>query len=186
MTFTQALTHIFLGLKTAIATRASRHDSDLLLRAYRRIERMATRLQTLIALWRAGTLPKPRPSQAGKPRKRAPRPPFPTGRSWLCVRVPMLPGAQGAAIFGCQLQHLMDNDAEFRAFLNDVPQAGRILRPLANMLGIGPEPPKRIRKPRPPRAKPAPPPPRPRLTGLLAPPPPRMRLQIPGLKRYWV
>ena len=38
-----------------------------------------------------------------------------------------------------QLRHLL-RDAEFAAFLAAAPQAGRLLRPLCRMLGIGPDP----------------------------------------------
>ncbi|MBV8095775.1 MAG: hypothetical protein JOY71_02935 [Acetobacteraceae bacterium] len=59
---------------------------------------------------------------------------LPSGFGWLIRLVP------GAAIYGSQLQHLLA-DPEMAALLADLPQAGRILRPLCRMLAIrlGPE-----------------------------------------------
>ncbi|MBC7635516.1 MAG: hypothetical protein H7251_07930, partial [Acetobacteraceae bacterium] len=55
---------------------------------------------------------------------------FPTAPAWLLVQV------QAAASYRAQLEHML-SQAECAEFLAAVPQAGRILRPLCRMLGIG-------------------------------------------------
>ena len=147
-----ALTLILANLRKAIANRVHIRDTELLTRTYYRINRLANRLAALVLKWRAGTLPKPRPSRAGQKRTPAakPRAKYPTGRSWLSARM-AAPDSQGVAVFGSQLAHLIDNDADMQRFLRDVPQAMRYLRPIQHMLGYGPPPPKRSRKPRPAR-----------------------------------
>ena len=126
---------ILFNLRAAIAVVAARERSltSLLVLVWGRIGRMGARLERLLALWRAGKLPKPRtPRGPGITRISVPveRPLCPTAPSWLvaCVRE--------AAAFGSQLEHLM-GEAEFAAFLAEVPQARRILRPLCRMLGVG-------------------------------------------------
>ncbi|MBV8095574.1 MAG: hypothetical protein JO110_20555 [Acetobacteraceae bacterium] len=59
---------------------------------------------------------------------------LPGGFGWLIRLVP------GAAAYAGQVEHLLA-DAEMAALLAEVPQAGRILRPLCRMLAIrlGPE-----------------------------------------------
>ena len=139
--------HILSDLQAAIAVVAARerHLTVLLVAVWGKIARMASRLERLVALWRAGTLPGQR-----EPRQRGPRPDradqfaraktiFPTSPAWLITRV------QNAVGYGLQLQHLL-SDAECAAFLAAVPQAGRILRPLFHMLGVRPTPPA-LRKP---------------------------------------
>jgi hypothetical protein len=126
---------ILFNLRAAIAVVAARERSltSLLVLVWARIGRMGARLERLMALWRAGKLPKPRqPRGPGIARISGPveRPRCPTAPSWLvaCVRE--------AAAFGSQLEHLM-GEAEFAAFLAEVPQARRILRPLCKMVGVG-------------------------------------------------
>jgi hypothetical protein len=101
--------------------------------AHTRLRLMVNRLTALVARWRAGTLPKPRPSRAGQPRK--PRDPpkvkLPNGQMWLVKLV------QETAQIRGQLEHLLTNE-ELQEFLKAVPQAGRILRPLCKMLGADP------------------------------------------------
>ena len=114
-----------------------------------RIARVANRFDVLFAKWQTGTLPKPRRSRASQPARRHERPRLPEGRAWLLhvtehVRL-------AAAACGSQLQHQFA-DPDFKEFLQAVPQAGRILRPLCHMLGI--EPPLRLPpKPRPTRPR---------------------------------
>jgi len=55
---------------------------------------------------------------------------LPTGRFWLLREVPGLGSSRG------QIQHFLADTPELAAFLRDVPQAGRILRPLCRMLTI--------------------------------------------------
>ena len=121
------------------------------------IARSLTRLATLHAAWRAGTI---RPSRARATRINAPQtgalpppphlPPLrlPRGHLWLIKQV------QATAIGQGQLQSILA-DPDFTAFIAAVPRAGRILRPLCTALGLEhPAPlrlPPRPRKPRPPR-----------------------------------
>ena len=133
-------TAILTDLQAAIAVVAARDRSltVLLVAVWARIARMRTRLERLVALWRAGKLPKPRAPHArqdapaaGTSARKQPR--FPTAPAWLRARV------WEAGAFGSQLQHLL-TEAECAAFLEEVPQAGRILRPLLHMLGVSPVP----------------------------------------------
>ena len=98
-----------------------------------RLRRTAARLQQLYIRWRAGTLPKPRPSRAGQPRKPRERIKEPVGKAWL------LKLAQPTAQYRSALEQLLA-DPEFIQFLRDAPQAGRLLRPLCRMLAIEPTP----------------------------------------------
>ena len=156
MDIAATLSLIFTGLKKAIAARAYFHDTELLNRAYKRVNRTTNRLVILFLAWRAGKLPKPRKSRAGQKRKSSPRLHLPTGRAWLHLRVPPTPTAFAAMTYGTQLEHLIATEAELQKFLAEVPQAMRYINPIRHMLGTGPEPAKRQRKPRPPKP-PAPP-----------------------------
>jgi hypothetical protein len=118
-----SFSQILTDLQAVIAVHAARNRAltVLLVALWGRIARMRTRLERLVALWRAGT-------QAGARRV------FPSKVAWLTRML----GYEVAA-FGGQLRHLM-TDAECVAFLAAVPQAGRILRPLLRMLSIDPLP----------------------------------------------
>ena len=126
-------TAILSDLQAAIAVVAARERTltVLLVAVWGRIARMRTRLERLIARWRAGIVQAPRKSRADEARAsvRA-RAAFPTAPAWLLVQV------QAAASYRAQLEHLL-SQAECAEFLAAVPQAGRILRPLCRMLGIG-------------------------------------------------
>jgi hypothetical protein len=126
-----SFTTILTGLRAVLAARAAtdRALTALLVLVWSRLARLQTRLERLIANWRAGTLPTPRPSRAGQPRKPTPKPYLPTTPAWLIARV------QDAAPFGSQLQHAL-SDPDLAAFLAAAPQAGRLLRPLCRMLGV--------------------------------------------------
>ena len=132
--FLPLLTH----LQAAVAAAAARDRTltVLLVALCGRLARMGTRLERLVALWRAGKLPHPRAPRAA--RTRGPRAiakiTFPTSPGWLRRSL----GYQVAA-YGSQLRHLL-TDAECQAFLAAVPQAGRILRPLLRMLTTDPLP----------------------------------------------
>ena len=145
------------SLRAAVANHSARERTrmPILVLAYYRIGRAAQRFQFLFARWQANTLPTPRPSRAGKPRKSCAKPGFPTGRAWLAANRHDVCG------FASQLQHLFSHP-DLPAFLVAAPQAGRILRPLCHMLGIEPPPgatlPPRPPRPRKPRPAPAPPP----------------------------
>ena len=128
---------ILRGLQAVIAARAARDRTltVLLVAVWGRIARMGTRLERLVALWRAGTLPKSRTARVRTAGKRAAKKPtFPTARAWLVRKL-----GYEAVAYGSQLQHLL-TDKECVAFLEAVPQAGRILRPLLRMLSGDPLP----------------------------------------------
>jgi len=126
----------------AVVSARERHLTVLLVAVWGRIGRIRARLERLIALWRAGMLPKPRlPGVAGaRAVMRAPSI-IPTHPGWLLGVV-----GEAGAVRG-QLEMLL-SEAECVAFLAAVPQAVRILRPLSRMLGIGVKPIKRC-KPQP-------------------------------------
>jgi len=125
------LSAILSQLQAAIAVVAARDRclTVLLVAVWGRIARMRTRLERLVTLWRAGTLPVRTPSI------------IPTIPAWLLVAV------REAWTVRTHLENLL-SDAECAEFLAAVPQAARIIRPLCRMLGIGEPPPAPGRKPR--------------------------------------
>ena len=138
-------TNLLTRLQAAIAVVAARERTltALLVAVWGRIGRISTRLERLIALWRAGKLPKAgaaRGAVAGA-QGRKPRSALPTTPAWLLVAV------REAAPCGARLEAML-SEAECEAFLEAVPQARRLLRPLSRMLGVGVKPP-RSGKPRP-------------------------------------
>ena len=156
------------GLRAAIgahlARDRSREAAFTLVWSY--LGRLTRRFERLFDNWQSGTLPRPRPSRAGVQRKPADRKPrLPRGRTWVVAAI----GYQAAGHAG-QLQHLLA-DPDIEKFLRDVPQAGRLLRPLCAMLGItaSPDVPAVLALPPPPRFRPAPPSPPPYL-GIIDPP----------------
>jgi hypothetical protein len=132
-------TTILTGLQAAIAVVAARERAltVLLVAVWGRIGRISTRLERLIALWRAGMLPAPRVRQGRVPGTQVNKPvlAFPATPAWLLVAV------RDAAPFGARLESML-SEAECVAFLAAAPQARRLLRPLCRMLGVGvPAPP---------------------------------------------
>lgn len=137
--------YLLSDLQAAIAVVSARHRAltPLLVAVWGRIGRMRTRLERLIALWRAGCLPAPRlrGSRAGEVRTRVrTTSALPTAPAWLLVAV------REAAALGAQLESML-SQAECVEFLAAVPQARRILRPLCRMLGVGVAA-RKVRKPR--------------------------------------
>ncbi|MBV8094574.1 MAG: hypothetical protein JO110_15380 [Acetobacteraceae bacterium] len=133
---------IIAGLRGVIAAHMAKDRSavELLFLAWARLGRLASRFEKLVAAVRAGRLPPaPAPRQRAERDLELPRleglppPRLPGGFGWLIRLVP------GSAVDGSQLQYLLA-DPEMAALLADVPQAGRILRPLCRMLGIQPGP----------------------------------------------
>ncbi len=150
---------------------------------YLRVTAMHRRLNRLWEKWRNNALPKPRKPRPGRAYKPNPnRPKFPHRRAWLFERF-----GYETLVSGEAFSKLMTTDPDVIRFLAEVPQAGRILRPLCHMLGIDPpaaikrDPPPR--KPRPKKPKPAPPPPRPQLRYPLGEIPAHLRLHVPKLRR---
>ena len=127
--FSMILTRLQAAI--AVVSARERHLTVLLVAVWGRIGRMRSRLERLIALWRAGMLPKARKSRAGELRACVRSASvIPTVPAWLLVAV------REAAPIGARLEHLLSQD-ECVAFLAAVPQAGRIFRPLCRMLGVG-------------------------------------------------
>ena len=112
-----------------------------------RLARLAARFQALFARWRAGTLPKPCPSRAGRPARAQSAPRLPSERGWINGRI--ADAAPCAGLLGYLLY-----DPGLPDFVAAAPQAGRILRPLCRMLAIDPPPYLRL-PPRPARQRPA-------------------------------
>ena len=134
---------ILSALQAAIAVVSARerHLTVLLAAVWGRIGRIRTRLERLIALWRAGMLKKPRASGAGGPRTVVRVPSIiPSASAWLLVAV------RDAALARAGLETLL-SEAECVEFLAACPQARRILRPLCRMLGVGVAA-RKVRKPR--------------------------------------
>ena len=134
-----SFSNILSDLQKVIAAHAARNRAltVLLVAGWGRVARMRTRLERLVALWRAGKLPLPRAPRVQVAAERKPagdKQIFPTGRNWLAGRI-----GYEAAAYGSQLRHLL-TEAECVAFMEACPQAGRILRPLLRMLSGDPLP----------------------------------------------
>ncbi len=153
------------GLRRAIAARGAGLGLalPLMLLLWSRLRRTAERFARLAAKVHAGTLPPPR-RRLRSPRPARPQPlRLPRGVAWLLRRLPQ------AASAASQLQHLLADPA-MAELLAAAPQAGRLLRPLCQMLGVRPPPaqhpppPVRPAAPSRPACRPRPPPPaRPRV-----------------------
>jgi len=146
---------------------------------HRRLHRLSERFQALFDKWHHGRLPKPRPSPARRqqrPEPATPRIRLPRDFGWVNHRIPESAPPSG------MLESLLLNEADTSRFVAEAPQAGRLLRPLCQALGITqPEWLQRPRLPRKPHAK-KPRPERPwRLTD------PRLRLEPPiiAAARAW-
>ena len=95
-----------------------------------RLGRLAHRFRVLFARFHAGTLPSPRPSGAGLPRERTPKPRLPATAGWIGARI-----ADAAPCAGT-IEFMLHNTPQMQDFVRAAPQAGRLLRPLCRMLGI--------------------------------------------------
>ena len=127
-------TPVLARLQAAIAVVAAREQmlTALLVLGWGRLGRLSTRLERLVALWRAGKLPMPRAYRGRVPgtpvtREKSALPAVP---AWLLVAV------REAAPFAARLEAMLTEE-ECAAFLAAAPQARRLLRPLCRMLGIG-------------------------------------------------
>ncbi len=127
--------HLVEGLRRAIAARGAGTwlALPLMLLLWSRLRRTAERFARLAAKVHAGTLPPPR-RRLRSPRPARPQPlRLPRGFAWLVRRLPQ------AASAASQLQHLLADPA-MADLLAAAPQAGRLLRPLCQMLGVRPPP----------------------------------------------
>ena len=131
-TLATLLTAILTGMRAALAPHVNRDRTRtaVLLCAWTRIGRAASRFQALFTRWQSNTLPTPRPTRAARTTETRQKPYFPAGRAWLA-------GTTDHHVRGraSQLQHLLAHP-DMAEFLAAAPQAGRILRPLCHMLGI--------------------------------------------------
>lgn len=140
MTLMFIFSPIIIAIQAVIAARAARDRAltVLLVAMWGRIARMGTRLERLIAPWRAGKLPAPRRPRldqaATRDRKPATRPAYPAGSGWLFRKLGYEVGR-----YGVRLRELL-TDKECVEFLAAIPQAARILRPLLRMLSFDPLP----------------------------------------------
>ena len=149
--FASIIDHLCLIVAAYIAT--DRTAGELITLIWTRLRRRGVRFAALLARFRAGTLPPPRPP---RPRtRRAPadgRPPhirLPRTPGWLLRVMPQT----GVAAYGAYLRQLLE-DPEMLALLAAAPQAGRLLRPLLTALSIDPLP-EVLRPPPKPKAAPA-------------------------------
>ena len=145
-----------------------------------RINRIAQRFRALYARWQAGTLPPLRPSRAGTQSRRQPQTRLPTERGWIGARIPAAAPCAGT------IEYLLYNVPEMQDFVQTVPQAGRLLRPLLRALGLPapdwlklPPRPKPIRTPPAKQSPPGEPPPTPD-----RPLPPNIRAAVRAWKKY--
>ncbi len=99
---------------------------------YLRLGRMLARFHTLYEAWRAGTLPKPRTKRPARPHPHRPRPDMrlPRAFAWVNHRIPESAPPSGF------LGQVLCNETDLQCFVAEVPQAGRLLRPLCHALGV--------------------------------------------------
>ncbi len=123
------------GLRRAIAARGAGIGLalPLMLLLWSRLHRTALRFARLAAKVHAGALPPPRQRRRSPRAVQPPPPRLPRGFAWLLRRLPQ------AAAAASQLQHLLADPA-MADLLAAAPQAGRLLRPLCQMLGVRPPP----------------------------------------------
>ena len=129
---------IIEGLCKAVAARAPRHlKAVLLVMVDGRLRRLVARFDRLVKQAASGTVPMQRVAAARLPDAARLRQRWPNGFAWLVRLVPE------AAVFGCQLQHLL-LQPEMVALIAETPRAERMFRPLGRMLAVpmGPSLPK--------------------------------------------
>lgn len=153
---------IMQGMRAIVAAEAARNRAlaPLLCLVWAYLGRAAPRLERLIARWRAGHLPPPRPpgtsgaatgarlSHPDTPRPGSTRTRLPGRHAWLIRLV------QPTAQLAPHLQALLALPV-IAELLAAAPQAGRILRPLCRMVGMHPLPPILRRPPIPRRPVPS-------------------------------
>lgn len=127
----QRLTQIIDLLRSTLASHAGKHRAaaPIVLLLWPYLHRIAVRFARLVARPAQPRPATPRPDR--NPTARSPR--LPQGFGWV-VRL-----TQDAAVFSSLLRTLLSSP-EMAALLAERPSAGRVLRPLCRMLGIGPAP----------------------------------------------
>jgi hypothetical protein len=124
-------------MKVLLREGIARGPQELVRLTGNRIRRLERRFNALLARWRAGTLPAVRPGE-GTPH---PNPPphggrekkawgFPRGRGWIIRQLVPLTGQQCVGMLCVAWE-----EPEMAAFFAAAPQLGKILRPLAHMIG---------------------------------------------------
>ena len=154
--FTQGL---FKLINFAMARRQAPQPLTFLLII--RVQRLRNRFQALLAQFRAGTLPAPRPSRAGAASRpqAEPRPARPAILAPHRIAAMLAPIPETSWLCRCYIYDIVHNTPEAQALVAAAPQAGRILRTFCRMLGF--KPPAWLALPRRPRARrPRPPAPR--------------------------
>ena len=125
----------------------ARGPQELVTQTYNRIRRLERRFNALLAMWRAGTLravasgqsavvsekvtPHPGPPPQGGREKKTPSAwGFPRGRAWIVRLLVPVTGQQCVGMLCVAWE-----EPEMREFYAAAPQLGKILRPLAHMIG---------------------------------------------------
>jgi hypothetical protein len=134
-----------LCLKTLAPEACKRRIGWLSGAIWNRVRRFEREFCALYAMWKAGTLPPLRSSESSAvkrldrgERREAPREgtgavKLPRGFAWMHKILPM---SAGTLLGG--VESLLLERAEMKAFVAEVPQAGRMLRPICTMVGMKP------------------------------------------------
>ncbi len=133
-----------LFLKTLAAEACKLRVGVVSVAVWKRGRKFQQRFLALYARWKAGTLPKPRVRKSTSPR---PSPQsgegacgaggagaaglLPRAFAWLHRMLP-----SSAATLGSGVESLIHEHPEMKAFVAEVPQAGRMLRPICKMVGL--------------------------------------------------
>jgi hypothetical protein len=133
-----------------------------------KLTRTRAKIEALFLKWQTGWRPKPREYvfSGNRPASVRTTPDVPTRKGWYADAL-AFDKSHDVAVYTSELEEYLHNPV-MQEFLKDVPQAGRLLRPIAQMFHAKiPEVlerpknpfPKRPYKPRPPKPKPVPQPP---------------------------
>jgi hypothetical protein len=124
-------------MKVLLREGIARGPQELVVRTGQRIRRLERRFNALLARWRAGMLPAVRreevtphpgpPPQGGREKKAWE---FPRGRGWVVRLLVPVTGPQCLGMLCVAWE-----EPEMAQFYAAAPQLGRILRPLAHMIG---------------------------------------------------
>jgi hypothetical protein len=125
-------------MKVLLREGVARGPQELVRLTGQRIRKLERRFNALLARWRAGTLPAgsekitphPGPLPQGEREKKRAGWGFPRGRGWISR---LLAPVTGPHCVGTLC--LAWEEPEMAAFFAAAPQVGRILRPLAHMIG---------------------------------------------------
>jgi hypothetical protein len=137
--------------KTLAAEACKRRIGVVSVAVWTRVGRFQRRFSALYGMWKAGTLPQARARAAATPH---PTPPpqggpqggreaglaraggvsvLPRAFAWLYKILPV-----SAGTLASMLGPLLSSHPEMKAFVAEVPQAGRMLRPICTMVGLKP------------------------------------------------